>query len=71
LSFQTNGIRPDVRTSAVFYGFVSVDTGRLGVRLLLYPGFGLEPDHPERLRSFRLRFCASSCFLFFLIEGFS
>jgi hypothetical protein len=33
----------------------------------------LEPDglEFERFRSFRLRFCASSCLFFFFTEGFS
>lgn len=35
------------------------------------PGRGPDPDGRERLRSFRFRFCASSCFLFFFTEGFS
>jgi hypothetical protein len=39
------------------------------------PGLGpeLEPDglEFERFRSFRLRFCASSCLFFFFTEGFS
>ena len=35
-------------------------------------GRELPPDDGRaRLRSFRLRFSASSCFLFFLTEGFS
>jgi hypothetical protein len=35
------------------------------------PGLGPEPDGRDRLRSFRLRFSASSCFFFFFTEGFS
>jgi hypothetical protein len=35
------------------------------------PGLGPEPDGRDRFRSFRFRFCASSCFLFFFTEGFS
>jgi hypothetical protein len=34
-------------------------------------GLGPEPEDRERLRSFRLRFSASSCFIFFFTEGFS
>jgi len=41
------------------------------VVLLPFPGLGAEPEGRERLRSFRLRFCASSCFFFFFTEGFS
>jgi hypothetical protein len=35
------------------------------------PGLGPEPGGRDRLRSFRFRFCASSCFFFFFTEGFS
>jgi hypothetical protein len=35
------------------------------------PGLGPELDDRDRLRSFRLRFSASSCLFFFFTEGFS
>jgi len=42
-----------------------------GCTMLLLPGLGIALDGRERLRSFRFRFCASSCFFFFFTEGLS
>lgn len=42
-----------------------------GAQRYVLPGLGPEKDCRERFRSFRFRFCASNCFLFFFTEGFS